>query len=167
MLNTCVEWILKDVERWKRGKRVEIAVDVHSCSLWEMVLSAGLHNSSWTITLSWKIQSHMNTEEVLEPISIDTQFMLKHQQRNDVIFFSISTLEQLRIISFFLLCLNKPNITGCESASDYVKIYSECLNIQMLCCSRGERHSWTCPWKSCHNPERKKTPTHNAVLIGA
>lgn len=86
----------------KGGKGDEIANYVHSCSLWEMILSGGLHNSSWTITLSWKIQSHIDTEEVLEPISVDTQLMLKHQQRNDVIF-SIPHLSNYALLLGFFL----------------------------------------------------------------
>lgn len=89
-------------EKMKGGKGDEIANYVHSCSLWEMILSGGLHNSSWTITLSWKIQSHIDTEEVLEPISVDTQLMLKHQQRNDVIFSFPHLSNYALLLGFFL-----------------------------------------------------------------
>lgn len=40
------------------GERVEFAIPVCSCSLWQMILSEGLHNSSWAIRLPWGIQSH-------------------------------------------------------------------------------------------------------------
>lgn len=40
------------------GERVEFAFPVCSCSLWQMILSEGLHNSSWAIRLPWGIQSH-------------------------------------------------------------------------------------------------------------
>lgn len=102
----------------EEGRGVEIAVYVHSCSHWEMILTVGLHNSSWTITLSWNIQSHMNAEESEEPISIDGQLMLKHQQqKKDAIFFFflIFTFEQLYIVTF----PDKP-----VWVTDYIKILS-------------------------------------------
>lgn len=42
------------------GERVEFAIPVCSCSFWQMILSEGLHNSSWAIRLPWGIQSHQH-----------------------------------------------------------------------------------------------------------
>lgn len=42
------------------GECVEFAIPVCSCSLWQMILSKGLHNSSWAIRLPWGIQSHQH-----------------------------------------------------------------------------------------------------------
>lgn len=42
------------------GEWVEFVIPVCSCSLWQMILSEGLHNSSWAIRRPWGIQSHQH-----------------------------------------------------------------------------------------------------------
>lgn len=140
-------------EKMEEEKEVDVAVCVRSFSRWEMFLSGELHNSPWIITPPWIIQSHMS----LEPISIDTPVNVKTSTKEWHDFFFISTLQQLCIICF-LLCLGKPDVNPCEGVWVFVFLWMRFGH---------DRHSWTCPWKSCPNPERGgKTPTHNAVLIG-
>lgn len=61
----------------------------------------------------------------------------------------ISTLEQLDI---FCVCL---------PGQIYDKQFMWSLTFQ--CDLRNGRNSWPCPWKSCLNPERKKTPTQCSI----
>lgn len=143
------------------GKWIEIAIPVPSCSLWQMILSEGLHNSSWAITLSWKIQSHKKTDEVLVPLSINMQLMLKRQQRN--YFFHFHTWAIMHCYCF-LFCLDNPDIGSIER----VRVKSRSLCSAMFWCHFLEVNTFLkLSLRKVATSLKEKTPAHNAVLIGA
>lgn len=140
-------------EKMEEEKEVDVAVCVRSFSCWEMFLSGELHNSPWIITPPWIIQSHMS----LEPISIDTPVNVKTSTKEWHDFFSFPHSSSCALFVFYFISAS-PMWTPAKGCESFVFLWMRFGH---------DRHSWTCPWKSCPNPERGgKTPTHNAVLIG-
>ena len=111
--------------------RVEFAIPVCSCSLWQMILSEGLHNSSRAIRLPWGIQSHQHRRPFRayfnkHAIHVETSTRKWHVFNFDTWGILLYTFDSPNLINLILL----------PARSN-------------LCDSGGERRSSTCPWKSC------------------
>lgn len=113
MLNTCTEWVEKEVERWT----MESGLNLPSLCVPVLFDKWSFQKDYTTLhgPLGYHEEyNHTNTEDRSQPISINMRLMLKHQQRNDMFF--IFTLEKFRVIDFFSPQLDEPDIAPSEGA---------------------------------------------------